>query len=455
VNQAIGRVHFVLACCFVLLIVRQFWYQIGAHGHFSGDRHNPRAILGNLQRAPIFARDGSLLAYTADGARHYPLGSQLAQTVGYASQRYGDSGLEAEYADRLRGVGSAANPFEQLHDILTGSTPRSSGAALVTTIDPGLQRMLFDELSPYGRAAGIVLDPRTGEILAIVSIPSFDPNDIDHELVRLHDDTSAPFLNRVLNGLYPPGSTVKIFTAAAALQAGTVTMQSTFNDPGFLHIGNAVIHDNEGESTGARDLTGAFALSSNVDFANIALSLGRERWFRAVGDWKLGQEIPLDLPVARDRVPAPEEVTPSVLAQLGFGQADLLLTPLRVALLAATIADDGSTPRPILVHGTGAGALVLANPISPDVADEVRTLMRAVVIRGTGTAAALPNVQVAGKTGTATNSSGRAHAWFVAYAPADQPRVVVAVIVENGGYGGTVAAPIVRRLITSALTARN
>jgi peptidoglycan glycosyltransferase len=165
-----------------------------------------------------------------------------------------------------------------------------------------------------------------------------------------------------------------------------------------------------------------------------------------------------DLPVARDRLPVQAQVSPSILAQLGFGQADLLVTPIRMALVAATIADAGRTPRPFLVRSIAGSETrlatqpeQLAQPIGTDTAREVRDLMVAVVSRGTGTSAALPGITVAGKTGTATNPHGLAHSWFVAFAPADAPRVVVAVIVENAGYGAAVAAPIARDVLRVAL----
>jgi peptidoglycan glycosyltransferase len=168
--------------------------------------------------------------------------------------------------------------------------------------------------------------------------------------------------------------------------------------------------------------------------------------------------VNFDLPVARDRLPARDEVSPSVLAQLGFGQASLLVTPLRMALVAATIADGGRTPRPYVVRSIAGSETHLATqpeqlaaPLDADTAHEVRDLMIAVVQRGTGTGAALPGVTVAGKTGTATNPHGPAHAWFVAFAPAQAPRVVVAVIVENAGYGAAVAVPIVRDVLRVAL----
>jgi peptidoglycan glycosyltransferase len=340
--------------------------------------------------------------------------------------------------------------------------PAIAGSTLVTTIDPHVQETLAHALAAYPRAAGVALDPRTGEVLALASVPSFDPARIDELFPSLEHDASSPLLDRATDGLYPPGSTFKIFTAAAALDAGVTTMQATFEDPGTFAVGDFVVHDNEGEATGAQDLTGAFALSSNVDFAQIALALGVERWLGEARMWRLGESPQFQLPATDDRLPARSEMTPGVLAQLGFGQADLLVTPLRMALVAATVASGGTEPRPYLVRAvrfdgrdeTVAEPASLAQPISPEIAADLKSMMVAVVRRGTGTSAALPNVQVAGKTGTATNAAGIAHSWFVAFAPAETPRVAVAIVVENGGYGAVAAAPIARRVIAAALDAK-
>jgi peptidoglycan glycosyltransferase len=294
--------------------------------------------------------------------------------------------------------------------------------------------------------------------LALASVPSFDPNTLDTHFAQLAQDDASPLLDRAISGLYPPGSTFKVVTAADALDAGIVSLDTVFEDPGALAVGNFVVHDDEQERTGRQTLVGAFALSSNVDFARIALDLGVDRWFEYAARWGLGESLEFDLPAARDRLPSKASVSPSILAQLGFGQASLLVTPLRMALVAATIADAGTVPRPFLVRAIDAprGAIAtrpetLAAPISAQTAADVREMMVAVVARGTGTAAELPNVTVAGKTGTATNPHGKSHAWFVAFAPARAPRVAVAIVVENVGYGGTFAAPIARRVLRVAL----
>jgi peptidoglycan glycosyltransferase len=461
VNAAIARLVILFACAYAVLVVRQLYVQVVAGPRLAQSAYDPRAALLAPYRGSIVARDGTVLARSTAHGRRYPLGAALAHTVGYASARYGTAGLEAVYDRELAAQPPGSDPFAQIALLLGGGSRGATrpGATVVTTIDPAVESTMYDALRGYARGAGVALDPRTGEILAIASVPSFDPERIDADFQSIRSNSQSPLLDRALQGLYPPGSTFKVFVAAAALAAGVVTMDSTFEDTGGLPVGNFVVHDDEGEATGSQDLTGAFALSSNVDFAQIALSLGVDRWYDAAAQWQLGEAVDLELPVARDRLPRRQDVSPSILAQLGFGQADLLVTPLRMALVAATIAAGGTEPRPVLVRAVrrdgrdepGGTPGALAQPVSAEVAKEVGTMMVAVVTRGTGTAAALPGVQVAGKTGTATNPAGRSHSWFVAFAPASAPRVAVAIVVENAGYGADFAAPIARRVIATAL----
>jgi peptidoglycan glycosyltransferase len=342
---------------------------------------------------------------------------------------------------------------------LRGANVAARGADVVTTIVPPVQQELYESLSRYPRAAGIVLDPRSGAVLALASVPSFDPNDFDTEFPALSADPHAPLLNRALDGLYPPGSTFKIFTAAAALDSNTVTMDSQFEDPGYLIVGDFTLHDNESEATGYADLTTAFALSSNVDFAQIALKMGVDTFYEYLDRWGIGAPLDFQLPAEPARMPAKAQIVPGELAQMGFGQGALLMTPLQMALIGATIANGGNEPRPYIVRQvvrddiplSVSGTTTLTNPVSTQTAAKVTEMMIAVVQRGTGTPAQLPHVTVAGKTGTATNPLGRSHAWFVAFAPADHPRVAVAIVVENVGYGATYAAPIAREVLRIAL----
>jgi len=438
--------------------VRQLQIALFDAPGLDADTRNPRRADLASGRGSIVASDGTPLALTRGGVRVYPLGSVTAHVIGYASPRYGTAGLEDAFDRVLTAQTAGAGAWPEISSLLSGGRTAPRGAEVVTTLDLGVQRTLAAALGPRPRAAGIVMDPRTGAVLALAATPIFDPNTLDRDWKTLIADPASPLLDRTTTGLYPPGSTFKIVTAGDALAAGLVTPATTFVDRGGLTVGNFIVRNDQNEVTGTQNLTGAFALSSNVDFAAIALKIGADLWFDDAARWGLGQAVNFDLPVARDRLPPRDEVSPSVLAQLGFGQASLLVTPMRMALVAATIADGGRTPRPYVVRSIAGSETHLATqpeqlaaPLDADTARQVRDLMIAVVQRGTGTGAALPGITVAGKTGTATNPHGPAHAWFVAFAPADAPRVVVAVIVENAGYGAAVAVPIVRDVLRVAL----
>lgn len=461
-NRAIRSLSTLFLLLFAVLLARQVYVQAVAAASIAARPQNPRHALLDAHRGRILATDGSVLAESSGGGRRYPMGAALAQTVGYVSTRYGTSGIEDAFDRALTPPDTAGDPMAQLAAIraaLHGQTVVSPGADVVTTIVPAVQQRLYDLLSKYPRAAGVALDPQTGAVLAIASVPSYDPNDFDANFSALTADPHSPLLNRALDGLYPPGSTFKIFTAAAALDNGTVTMDSHFEDPGYLVIGNFTLHDNESEATGYSDLTNAFALSSNVDFAQIALKLGVDGFYQYLDRWGIGDSLDFQLPARTASVPPKDEIVPGELAQMGFGQGALLMTPLQMALIGATVADGGTEPRPYLVrqvvrNGVAASVYAssaLSNPVSAEAAANVTKMMVAVVERGTGTPARLPHVTVAGKTGTATNPLGRSHAWFVAFAPAENPRVAVAVVVENVGYGAVYAAPIARDVLQAAL----
>jgi len=461
-NRAIVRLSSIFVLLFAAIALRQIYVVLVQGPSIASRPNNPRHALLDAHRGRILATDGTVLAEMRTGKRVYPMGAAAAQPIGYLSVRYGTSGLENAFDRALTPPDTTGDPAAQLDEIraaFVGKAVISRGADVVTTIVPAVQQRLYELLAQYPRAAGVVLNPRTGAVLALASVPSYDPNDFDALFPSLEHDPESPLLDRALDGLYPPGSTFKVFTAAAALDSGSVTMDSYFEDPGYLVIGDFTLHDNESEATGYSDLTRAFALSSNVDFAQIALKMGVDTFYDYLSRWNIGDSLDFQLPAAHSGVPPKDTIVPGELAQMGFGQGALLMSPLQMALIDATIANGGAEPRPFIVRQIvrdGAVASVyssstLGNPVSADSAANVTKMMIAVVQRGTGTPAALPHVTVAGKTGTATNPLGRSHSWFVAFAPAENPRVAVAVVVENVGYGATYAAPIARDVLQTSL----
>jgi peptidoglycan glycosyltransferase len=388
----------------------------------------------------------------------YSAGAALAQVVGYSSPVYGESGLEAAFDSVLTAPPPPASSLGGFFRRADRTTAQLGGSVVVTLREDIAKAV--DQAMPQGvRGAVVVMDPRSGAILAAVNRPTFDPNQLAAQWKTLRANPAAPLLDRAVAGLYPPGSTFKMMTASAALDSGTVVPSDTFSDPGYYQIGTFRVQNDKHEVTGTQNLVNAFALSSNVDFAQIGLLLGLDGFYEYLRRYHVGDDPQLAIPAARDDVPAKETVSPSELAQMSFGQGGLAVTPLRMALIASTIADNGVLMRPQLVkefrpqggHRLAIPPSVWERVLSPTTADEMRTMMIAVVRNGTGTAARIPGVTVAGKTGTGTHIGAPPDAWFVCFAPAENPRLVVAVIVEDAGYGGAVAAPIARDILTAAL----
>ena len=457
----ITRLAAILVALFALLAMQEIRVQIAQRAAIISHPGNPRLALRLESRGTLLDAAGLPLAKSKAGRRIYPAGPALAQVIGYASPIYGESGLEA-------GLDGVVSPRRLTTDVFTAlgelfgraeSGAPASGGDAVLTLRRDIAAVVDGALPQAIRGAAIVLDPRNGAILAAVNRPTFDPNQLAAQFKTLRARSDSPLLNRAFDGLYPPGSTFKMFTVSTAVDSGTETLEDVFFDPGYFQIGNFTIHNAEGEATGTQNLTGAFAHSSNVDFAQIGMRIGIDVYYTYLKRFHIGDDIGLSVEATNDIVPPKSTIIPSELAQMAFGQGGLAVTPLRMALIGAAIANGGLLMRPQLVKQFRfAGRPPLDVPatmwepvISTTTANDVRTMMEAVVRYGTGTAAQLSRVAVAGKTGTATHPGGSPHAWFVCFAPAQAPRIVVAVVVENAGYGGKVAAPIAREILAGVL----
>jgi len=351
---------------------------------------------------------------------------------------------------------------------------------VVTTIDANLQRVAARALGSL--PGGVVaLDPRSGQVLAMVANPSYDPNPLaSHDTTVVGEARRAllrtpgkPLLSRATQELFPPGSTFKLVTASAALENG-MQPSTTFPNPPALPLPNStsVLHNFGGEHClgGAPRLTLAQALqvSCNVVFGEISLKLGAAKLVEQTQRFGFDQTIPFELPFAEGSIPPASqfEGAKSFVATSAIGQQDVLSNPMQMALVGAAIANRGvEMVRHVVKEIRDADVRVVkeiapsefGRPISAKTAAELTGMMINVVDAGTGTAAQIPGVQVAGKTGTAETPSGMPHAWFVSFAPAQNPRIVVAVVVLNGGdlgsdaTGGAVAAPTAKAVIEAAL----
>ncbi|RKO67285.1 peptidoglycan D,D-transpeptidase FtsI family protein [Desulfofundulus salinus] len=470
----IRRLSYLILGSFVLLSLYIGYINVFLGPALATDPHNRRlaAYEANVHRGTIYDRRGTVLAKSQEGRRSYPLGKDAAQVVGFISQRYGRTGLESAY-DRYLLAMTDEDKIEVIIDRLLGR-PRV-GNDVVVTLDARLQQLAM-RLLGNRRGAVVALDPRNGEILALASSPSYDPNAIgqpagrspDGNVLTVYDllqqDKGAPLLNRATQGAYPPGSTFKLITAAGALTTNPEVIKRIFNCQGSLIIDGFRLGDTAAH--GEVDFRRALAVSCNTTFARLGLEMGAKRFYQTarafgltVNPWAGG---PQEVAYRPGTLTPPERMNKPQLGSSAIGQGEVLVNPFQMALVAAAIANDGVIMRPHLlarVQDPQGGVLLQSAPrpwltaVSPEVAGVIKEAMVDVVREGTGRGAALPGITVAGKTGSAQNPKGGTHAWFVGFAPAERPRVVVAVIVENGGAGGVVAAPIAREMIRAVLTA--
>jgi penicillin-binding protein A len=426
---------------------------------------NPRLALAaeRIHWGRILDRRLTVLADTAGAGpsqvREYPQGSAFANVLGYRSRRYGLSGIERRYDLALLGL-PLSDPWEAFQEVL-GRTPQ--GNDIVLTLDAGIQQAAVRALGG-ARGAVVALDPRTGAVLALVSRPGFDPTTIDTDWGALSHDAASPLFDRATQGQYPPGSSFKTVVLTAALGSGRVRLTDAVACPETIGVRGALIHNFEHEQFGQISVLQAFVASCNTAFVQIGQRTGAAAVLAAARAYGLGQAVPFDLPTAGGYLPQRPDLGVRGLAQISFGQGSLLVTPLQMALVAATVGNGGVMMRPFLVSQVRArdGRIRQAftqrgsrQVIPAPLARLLRQAMIQVVQRGTGTAAQLPDVAVAGKTGTAENPHGKTHAWFIAFAPAERPTVALAVIVENGGVGGDVAAPIARQVLSVAVPAQS
>jgi penicillin-binding protein A len=461
-DKPLRRLFFFFALLFVALLVQLTYVQVWAAGDLKTNSANTRAVEEEMkiERGVIVSADDVELAVnTKDGqyyVREYPQGALTSPWLGYNSLRYGRAGVERVYNEELSGQ-SGLLGITSYWDELLGKTHR--GADVRLTINMALQRVAAEALGDR-KGAVVALDPRTGAVLAMVSYPRYDPNEIDSVWSELNTDPDTPLLNRAIQGLYPPGSVFKTIVAAAALETGAVTPETRFTDTGSVTAGGFVVNNYGDKTYGEHDFTTAFASSINTTFAKVGVELSADTLAGYAADFGFGKELPWLLGGAKSVFPDPGTMDKAHVAQAAYGQGEVLATPLQMALAAAAVANGGPIMKPYLVskvsdyHGavleeTKPG--VWLTPISSETAAVLRTLMVEVVKRGTGTGAALSGVQVAGKTGTAEVADAEPHAWFTGFAPAKDPQLVVAVLVENAGTGGSVAAPIARQVIAAAL----
>lgn len=487
-NRPLRKVAIGCLLLFGLLLVNVNYVQVVRAGDYRDDPRNSRVLLRTYEQ-----QRGSIAVVDADRGRTaiaestrtdgpltylrtYPGGPPYAHVSGYFSLVYGRSGLERSENQVLSGEDDRLF-VNRLSDIVTGREPE--GGSIVLTLDPAAQQVAYDALASRGlRGSVVAMDARSGAVLAMVSTPSyeptrlssFEPADIRSYYDELNSASDDPLLNRAIARTYPPGSTFKVITAAAALASGEVTPETMLPSPRELDLPQT---DRNLRNFGGSACTGetstladALRISCNTAFAALGLQLGEQALAEQAEAFGFGDDS-LRVPTSVSTSVFPSDLAPPSLAQSAIGQFDVRVTPLQMAMVAAGIANGGEIMKPFLVREVQAPDLSLldrAEPevyrraVEPEVAAELTRMMRLVVTDGSATRAQIEGLQVAAKTGTAQHAPGRPpHAWFIGFAGTDETDVAIAVVIEDGGdagseaTGGRLSAPIARDVLRAVL----
>lgn len=480
-NDPIRRLSVVVLTMFLAIMVAASWIQVVAASSLNSDGRNVRTLyreFGNFRGPFIVDGEAVVMSEPVDDPynyqRTYTNGRLYAAATGYYSIVFGRTALEQTENALLAGTSDALF-WNRLGDLLGGREQR--GASISLTLRAALQETAAEALGDQ-RGAVVALDPRTGEVLAMVTSPTYDPavlashdtSEVNAAYAELNEDPDGPLINRAIGGdTYPPGSTFKLIVAAAALEAGYTPDTEVFAPDELPLPGSDSSIENYGGASCASDdmmsLEDALRISCNTAFADLGITLGWDPIQAKAEEFGWTDSVRIPLLVTASRLPENPDAAQTAMASIG--QYDDRATPMQMAMIAAAIANDGRLMTPYLVDTARASDLAVIERTEPSLygtpmtagdANELTAMMVSVVSDGTGAAARIPGVQVAGKTGTAETGLGTApHAWFVGFAPADNPVVAVAVVVENGGdmgseaTGGRIAAPIARQVMEEAM----
>lgn len=470
ISNSIKKVLIIFLICFIGLISYITYFEIIVGPKIVNSTYNKRLWVkrNEVLRGTIYDRNGKPLTKSErinqeTQKREYTGGELFAHVLGYVDIKYGITGLERKYDEELMSTDIKDNIKKLL--LSKGKTEEKIGNSLKTTLDFETQKKAYDLLGD-NRGAVVALNPRTGEILAMVSKPSFNPNNLQEIWASINKDKNLPLINRASAGLYPPGSTFKTVTAISALENIPGIKNRSFEDNGSLYISKDYsLHNFSGEVLGNLSFRNAYTHSSNVVFGTLGLELGNDKLKQTAEKFYFNKEIPADgIPVEASKFPTLKKYEKGSIAQSAIGQSSDLASPLQMAVVTSTIANGGIMMKPYLVKDvvTSKGQLVkdiqpesLGQIISADTANTMKDFMKSVVEEGTGVNAAIEGIEVGGKTGTADHQVGGKdappHSWFIGFAPYNDPQVAVAVIVEDGGQGGKAAARIASEVMRTSL----
>lgn len=445
-------VFFVFLFMFVALYL--VYFQLFKAKSLADNSHNRRLWLNEdlVKRGSIYDRNENVLAYSEKDEsgkqiRIYNYPEASAPVTGYSSNTYGKTGIEKSYNKELLAI--SGENFSNFRKMVVKN---DTGNDLHLSLDQNIQNIVYNYLSAY-KGSCVIMNPSTGQILAMVSTPSFNPNTLDNDWNNLIQTTDGRLVNRATLGMYRPGSTFKIITSASILDNKIDTF---YNDKGSEVIQGYEIKNYDDQIFGNLDLRSAFVNSANTYFANKAVNLGKDKLARTSEKFVFNKDYKFDLDKNSSVIPF-KDLNEADLAMTGFGYGKTQMTPLHMAMITSAIANNGVMMKPRLVDKITnkekdvvyeAENEILSKATSEDTANTIRDMMVEVVNSGTGTNAYLNWVQLAGKTGTADKADGNVDAWFVGFAPAYEPKIAFAMVIEDSqGTGGEVAAPLARNIV--------
>lgn len=457
-KDTIYRVVYIFIGLFVLGMGYFSYFIIFRKNDVINSAYNKRqeVLTERVVRGDILSIDGEVLARTiiddeGKEIREYPYGKIYAPVVGRILM--GRAGIEE--SENIRLLTSNINPLEQMYYDLTSE--KSPGDNVVTTLDSKLTKVAYEALSGY-RGAIVVMEPSTGKILAMVSSPSYDPNTIEEDWTELVEDNNneSALLNRAAQGLYPPGSTFKLLTALGYMRQDPLFEKYEYNCVGSIEEKGMTIRDYNKKAHGKVDLSTSLAKSCNTSFSNIGRLLDLDKFYTLAEEFSFNNNLPINMATSRSSFilkKAGSSVKEAM--QTAIGQGRTLITPLHNAMIISSIANGGAMMKPYVVDHveTADGGIVktysselYSKPMTVQEADYLGKMLREVVVDGTGRKLKDIKVTSAGKTGSADNSTGKAHSWFIGYAPYENPQIAVSILVENVGTGSEYAVPIAKEI---------
>lgn len=445
---------------FIILIGYLSFFQVFRADAIVKNSYNKRLWINEekVLRGSIIDRNGKILAYSEEEGegyrRLYNFGRLYSHIIGYSYREYGKVGLELQYNNLLLNI-SENTPIGEIKNIVLPST---EGNTLKLSLDHHLQN--FSRGQMKGKKGAVVLmNPRTGEIYSMVSMPDFDTSRLKEDWNDIMEDKDSPFLNRATSGLYIPGSAFKVVTAAALIDSPHIDKEYTCTGTAKIH--GYILKDYDEKGHGKINLEEALVKSCNTYFAEKGLEVGKDKLGEVMDRFMINKNIPFDLASKKSTFPHRDKLGQTDIATAAIGQGQVLVTPLNMAMIASGIANGGDIMKPILLKEAispegrvvkSVKTEVLSRATDVFTANELKNMMVEVVKRGTGSNASIKNYRVAGKTGTAENPSGKSHAWFIGFVPADEPQFAIAVVLEEeGSTGGRAAAPIGRNILIEAL----